>query len=201
MSRSIARTLAPAVALAAALAVAAPALATEWIIDLDNGTRFTSRYQPVAASWDSGLVLLVTEEGNHIGLERSMIKSVTADVQNRGFGTVIDDKTISLGQAPNDLPAPEDTAKTSLSPEMQLLQSFIQSQQAPQQNYNVDQFVDPSQAGGGLPAAGYGYGGGATGAVVAPLPITGGTSLGAPASSVPAQGTSVPAQGSSVPPQ
>lgn len=200
------------VALAAAVLVTLPAAAGDWTVTLHNGTEFVSRYQPEEASWDPDVVLLMTAEGNTIGLSRADIASVTSDIESRGFGTVIDDKTISLGWAPNDLPDPAaEAAASGLSPEMQLLQQMIaaQNQPAPAPNLNVQQFVDPSFAGGGLPAFGTPTGGvpfsdfggfpggglGVPGVVTAPpstampVPTTG---------SLPAQGTSLPVQSSPV---
>lgn len=201
------RPLALAAALAVAAAAALPAAAGDWVVTLHNGTEFVSRYQPEEASWDPEVVLLLTADGNTIGLSRADVASVSSDIESRGFGTVIDDKTISLGWAPNDLPeADAAAAGQGLSPEMQILQQMIaaQGQQAPPQN--VQQFVDPGFAGGGLPAFGtptggipteFGpfdpgaFGGGAVGVVSAPPS----TSLPVPqAGSLPAQGSVVPVQ-------
>lgn len=213
MPRPLSRPLVPAAALAALLLAAAlPAAAGDWVVVLHNGSEFVSRYQPEEASWDPGLVLLMTADGNTIGLHRADIASVTSDIESRGFGTVIDDKTISLGWAPNDLPDPEAAQPgTGLSPEMQILQQMIAAQSQPQQqpNVTVQQFVDPAFAGGGLPAFGTPVGGvppgdlgpfspgtlGPPGIVTAPPA----TSLPVPQpGSLPAQGTSLPAQSAPV---
>jgi hypothetical protein len=210
------RPLALAVALAVFAAAALPAAAGDWVVTLRNGTEFVSRYQPEEASWDPEVVLLLTADGNTIGLSRADIASVASDIESRGFGTVIDDKTISLGWAPNDLPdADAAAAGQGLSPEMQILQQMIaaQNQQAPPPQ-TVQQFVDPGLAGGGLPAFGtptgglmppdFGafdpaaFSGGAVGIVSAPPS----TSLPIPqAGSLPAQGSAVPGQSSAVPGQ
>lgn len=210
------RPLALAAALALFAAAALPAAAGDWVVTLHNGTEFVSRYQPEEASWDSQVVLLLTADGNTIGLSRSDIASVFSDIESRGFGTVIDDKTISLGWAPNDLPDADAAAEgEGLSPEMQILQQMIaaQGQQAPAPNLNTQQFVDPGFAGGGLPTFGTPTGGvpadfggfnpaafgtGAAGVVTAPPS----TSLPIPqASSLPAQGSALPVQGTAVPTQ
>jgi hypothetical protein len=202
MARRHARQLA-ALALAVST-LALPAAAAEWVVELTNGTSFFSRYQPAAASWDADLVLFTTAEGNLVALYRDEIASVRADVETRGFGTLIDDKTISLGIAPNDLPDPSDAA--AVTPELALLQEMVRAQQQqPQQDFSVQQFVDPSAAGlGGLPAVGgavtggapvttFGTGGnlGPPGLVTAPpaavLPVPQATSLPAGGSSLPAQ--------------
>jgi hypothetical protein len=207
----------PALAAALALfaAAALPAAAGDWVVTLHNGTEFVSRYQPEEASWDPEVVLLMTADGNTIGLARADVASVASDIESRGFGTVIDDKTISLGWAPNDLPdADAAAAGQGLSPEMQILQQMIAAQnQQPPPPQTVQQFVDPGSAGGGLPAFGtptgglppdFGafdpaaFSGGAVGIVSAPPS----TSLPIPqAGSLPAQGSAVPGQSSAVPVQ
>jgi hypothetical protein len=179
--------------------VALPAVAGEWVVELNNGTTFTSRYQPEAASWDAQLVLFTTAEGNLVALHRDDVASVRADVETRGFGVVIDDKTISLGISANDLP--EASEASSLSPEMALLQELVRGQQQPQRDYSVQQFVDPSSAGvGGVPAYGLVTGGAPSGSlggggsdVFLPVPAGGVT---APPSTAlpPPQATSLPAQ-------
>lgn len=201
------RPLALAALLAVLAAAALPAAAGDWVVTLHNGTELVSRYQPEEASWDPEVVLLLTADGNLVGLSRADIASVSSDIESRGFGTVIDDKTISLGWAPNDLPdADAAAAGQGLSPEMQILQQMIAAQNQPAPNVNVQQFVDPGFAGGGLPAFGtptggvpteFGpfdpgaFGGGAVGVVTAPPS----TSLPIPQTgSLPAQGTSLPAQ-------
>lgn len=216
------RPLALAALLVLLAAAALPAAAGDWVVTLHNGTEFVSRYQPEEASWDSEVVLLMTADGNTIGLSRSDIASVASDIESRGFGTVIDDKTISLGWAPNDLPDAEAAAAgQGLSPEMQILQQMIAAQgQGAAPAFNVQQFVDPGFAGGGLPTFGTPTGGvpadfggfnpdafgtGAPGIVSAPpstsLPIPQAGSLPIQGSTLPVQGTAVPTQGSAVPTQ
>lgn len=211
MPRPLSRPLVLAAAVAALLAAALPAAAGDWVVVLHNGSEFVSRYQPEEASWDPDLVLLLTADGNTIGLHRADIASVTSDIESRGFGTVIDDKTISLGWAPNDLPDPQAAEPgAGLSPEMQLLQQMIAAQSQPQQQpVSVQQFVDPSFAGGGLPAFGTpvggvppgDFGGFAAGPLGAPGIVTAPPTTALPipqAGSLPAQGTSLPAQAAPV---
>lgn len=197
---------------------ALPAAAGDWVVELENGSQLVSRYQPRESTWDPGVVLLMTADGNTIGLSRSDIVSVRSDIESRGFGTVIDSKTVALGWAPNDLPDPEAQPDSTLSPEMQLLQQMVAQQNQPQQNVNVDQFVDPGLAGGGLPVFGAPTGGlpgdtgepapgglGPPGVVGAPpsfgLPVPQTGSLPSQGTSVPLQSGVVPGQGGSVPAQ
>ena len=85
-----------------------------WVprIDLDDRIRDTHArllalekdqlrvvYQPQVASWDKTKVVLLSEFGNWVGIDRVEIVDVTAETQQRGFGTVIDTTTISLGIA------------------------------------------------------------------------------------------------------
>mgnify|MGYP007073203895 CR=1 FL=1 len=135
--------------------VALPALAETYTVELANGTSFESRYRPKEVAWDETKVLLLTDVGNWIALERSEILSVTTDTETQGFGKVIDVHTIALGWAPNDAPAesPED----ALDPTSRLL-NFLQAERENAPDYSVQQFVDPSEAGintGGLPVGGY----------------------------------------------
>lgn len=146
-------TTAPRLALAAALALvlaAAPsALAASYIVTLNGGDTFESRYKPETASWDDGLVLLLTEYGNWIAIENADIADVTTDVESRGFGKVIDTKTISLGILPNDAVDPSEQEPPT---QAEILQNFLLQQQQNQPDYTVNQFVEPGSAGiGGLP--------------------------------------------------
>jgi len=140
-----------AAAVLVALAFAVPALAESYIVTLTNGEVFESRYQPETASWDSSLVLLLTEYGNWIALEKQQVADVTTDIESKGFGRVIDTNTISLGVLPNDAADPAEQEPPS---QTELLQRFIAQQQQGQPSYTVDQFAEPGVAGrtgGGLP--------------------------------------------------
>lgn len=81
-----------------------PLSAAIFVIHLENGTTFESRYRPLDAEWDSSKLAFVDEWGNEIALSKSDIARVESDVEAAGFGTVIDNTTIALGWAPNDAP-------------------------------------------------------------------------------------------------
>ncbi len=168
----IRRTLVPAslLALLALALVGVPAMAEVYHVNLANGTKFDSRYPPEEASWDANTLLFITETGNWIGISRDQIDSVKAETETRGHGTRINATTIYMGRAPNANQSPEEEAK-GRNPQLQLLQNLI-DQQSQQQNYTVEQFVDPSQAGqGGLPV-GYATGTGAgVGISTVPVPV------------------------------
>jgi hypothetical protein len=143
------------VTLAALVLVALPALSETYTVELSNGTSFESRYRPIEAAWDESKVMLLTDVGNWIAVERSDIVSVEVGTEKDGFGKVIDIHTIALGWAPNDAPTGDPDA--ALDPTTRLL-DFLQGEAANRPDYNVNQFVDPSEAGrnhGGLPVGGY----------------------------------------------
>jgi hypothetical protein len=135
--------------------VAAPAMAEIYTVKLSNGTEFDTQRRPKEASFDDTKVLILTDVGNWIAVNRADIISVTAETERAGFGKVIDTHTVALGWAPNDAPVEDPDA--SLDPMTQLI-DYLSNQEQP--NYDVNQFVDPSQAGqGGLPVWGVGGGG------------------------------------------
>jgi hypothetical protein len=142
------------VALSLTLALAAlPAAAELYTITLANGTEFESRQQPIEVDWDDSLVLVLTDVGNWIAIEKADVVGVEVDTETKGFGKVIDVHTIALGWAPNDQPA--DDPEAALDPTTRLL-NYLQAQDQDRPDYSVDQFVDPSEAGlGGLPVGGY----------------------------------------------
>lgn len=177
-----------AVAAVALFALAAPLAAEVFHVELTDGQVFDTLYKPEEASWDSELVLLLTDVGSWIAVPKADISAITNETENQGFGKVIDTTTILLGWAANDAPIPGEETEFST---IDRLQQFYQSQQ--QQDYSVQQFVEPNQAGGntgGLPAYGatappnvtyFGNLGGTTvtqgpapGTVSAPAPTVGG---------------------------
>ncbi len=133
---------------------ALPAAAEIYTITMADGGEFESRQEPKEVDWDDDLVMVLTDVGNWIALEKADVVSVEVDTENRGFGKVIDAHTISLGWAPNDNPV--DDPEAALDPMTRLL-SFLENEQANRPDYSVDQFVEPGQAGGqtgGLPVSG-----------------------------------------------
>jgi len=140
-----------------ALVFAVPAGAEVFFVTLTNGTTFETAYQPQASSWDPGMVLLLTEQGNWIGLPQADIREVRSESQIAGYGRSIDNKTFDLGYAPND--AEDPTAKPTEPPEAraQMLEQMLMQQQQQidqrraQESYTVQQFVEPSSLQG-IPA-------------------------------------------------
>ena len=137
-----------------ALACAVPAGAEVFFVTLNNGTTFETAYQPQAASWDSSMVLLLTETGNWIGLPQADIKEVRSDMQIAGYGRAIDDKTFELGFAPNDAsdpdakPAEPADARAQVLEQMVLQQQQELDQRRAEESYTIQQFVDPGQTQG-----------------------------------------------------
>lgn len=174
MVRSVTRVWLSLLLLALILPLAAsPAAAELFHIKLRNGAEIDTLYKPQQSSWDANLVLVLSDTGNWIGLNQKEIDSVESDSAIRGFGVALDNKTIAIGWAPNDLPEPtQQPAAGSLADQMQaqLLQQIYQQQQA-QQHYTVPQGVSTDQTQGvPLSAIGGSYGGnyGATGRTPVP---------------------------------
>ena len=141
------------VASLAFLLVALPAAAEVYTVTLTNGTEFETRAHPTIAGWDDEVVLLLTDVGNWIGIAKSDIVSVIADTERDGFGKVIDVHTVALGWAPNDAPVEDPDA--ALDPTTRLL-NFLAAEQSNRQDFSVQQFAEPGDAGqGGLPVGGY----------------------------------------------
>ncbi len=137
-----------AVALAAMSAFFAPAAeATVYTVTMKNGTTFDTRYQPEEASWDSNMVVLMTEFGNRIALPSVDIDSVTVDSESRGFGHQLNASTMALGWAPNDgLDMNSEEGKAFLAAEAAGAAAGAAGQAPPV--YNQQQFIEPGQTTG-----------------------------------------------------
>jgi len=140
---------------AALLLLAVPLHADAFTIKLTNGATFESRYQPKQAGWDPNVVTFTDETGLNVALPKDLIASVVSQSELKGYGRVIDTTTIDLGYAPNDMPVQQQQASNA-----QLLMDYMNNNQ---NRYDQQQFVEPGQAGGGIPvgwASGNGGGGG-----------------------------------------
>lgn len=163
--------------LLALLLLALPAGAEVYYVTLHNGSVMETKYQPQEASWDDSVVLLMTEVGNWIGVAKSEIASVRSEAENNGFGKVIGNNTVLLGWAANDAADPNAAAAAGGrqgDPAMQAMAEAIQGlydQRSAQQNYTVQQFVQPNQLQG-IPTGLVGVG---TGTPIGGIPPTGGT--------------------------
>jgi hypothetical protein len=151
------------------LTVALPAGADIYHVKLASGTVIDTRYQPQDASWDKGMVLLLTEVGNWVGVRKDEIESVVAENATRGFGVTIRNNTISLGVAPNDQPNPNgDKNALALDRLTQAIQGLSQNQQ--QKPYTIQQGVSSEQTQG-IPSGFIGSGGGQQQSIPIPVPI------------------------------
>lgn len=108
------RWLRAGLAVAVACTVAAPASAAIFVIHMNNGSTFETRFRPVDAEYDAGKVVFVDEVGNLLALAKSEVARIESDVESLGYGHVIDDTTLAIGWAPNDAPeegTPQDQAR------------------------------------------------------------------------------------------
>ncbi len=134
-----------------AIAVALPAAAETFTITMKNDAEFVTRYQPRQDPRNENQVMMMTEFGNWIALSKDAIADISSETESRGFGTVLDTRTIIIGWAPNDKAQP---GADAADPTTQLL-DFLRDQAQPEQDFSVNQFVNTEDAGlGGLPAAG-----------------------------------------------
>lgn len=137
------------VAFSAAVLLASMASASVFTVVMKNGTAMETRYQPREASWDSNAVVFLSETGNRVALWKDDIAEVQVETETKGFGTVIDTTTIDLGILPNDLPTEEETAASQEGRPSALEEVLTRS-------YDQQQFVEPSEMGGGIPVFGVG---------------------------------------------
>ena len=103
------RLLPAALTVAAALAASVtPAVAQAYKVTLKNGNSFVAKYEPEDASYDSSKMVIVTAVGNRIALAKDDVSEVVVDIENRGFGLVLDNTTVVVGISANDAPGGED---------------------------------------------------------------------------------------------
>lgn len=138
--------LGAAVLLVASL-FAAPLSAEIFKIRMKSGNEFVSKYKPRQAWYSEDKLLIMTEAGNIVALDKSEIETVESDLESRGFGVVIDTTTIMVGVRPNDMPVLDDEAINQALDRASRLQSLRPPQT---QNYSSPLFSEPN-SGGGLP--------------------------------------------------
>jgi hypothetical protein len=144
-----------------ALALFAPAAQAElFTVTLTSGNVVETSHEPQLASWDSEMVLLMTDVGNWIGLPKSEIETIEVERPAGGFGIRIATNTILLGTLPNDVPIDGGEAGTE-NPATQAVASALErmiARQDEQSRYSIDQFVEPNQSQG-IPSSLIGGGG------------------------------------------
>ena len=127
---------------------AVPASAEVFHVTLTNGSVIDTAYQPQQASWDPGMVLLMTDTGNWVGFPKDEIDNIRAEDPAQGFGVRISDKTIALGLAPNDLPLPtENGAQQANDRYFELVERALAAAEK-RQNYSIQQGVSTEQTQG-----------------------------------------------------
>lgn len=127
--------------------LAAPSVwAEKYLVTMENGTTFESLRQPRVASWDSSVLMVLTDAGNWIGLSADAVAKVRARSEEQGFGRVIDAKTIEIGVLSNDAPTDEELAEQEAGqdPFLRALERIEEISRPPEQpNTTVEQFVNP----------------------------------------------------------
>jgi len=126
--------------------VALPAAAAVFTVNLTNGATIDSRYRPNQSPSHPEKIMLLTEHGNWISLDKRLVTSIESDVEARGFGTVLDTDTIIIGYSINDAPAPGATGG-AVDPTDRLI-DYLRGRDSPATPFTVPQFVEPNSAGG-----------------------------------------------------
>lgn len=130
------------------LLAAGPTAADIFTVTLTSGNTFTTRYQPHQSDSQEDKILLMTEFGNWIFLPKELVASVTSDTESKGFGTVIDGRTIALGSIlPRSGGPSRAGADARLDPTAQLIE-FMRQQNAPPPVHTNQLVVEPSQSTG-----------------------------------------------------
>ncbi len=127
---------------------ASVASAQVYTVTLNNGTTFETRYEPRDAEFSEDVVILATDQGNWIALEKADIADVVSSVEATGFGYQLDTTTVIIGWSPNDLVS-EDEDGNEVS-EWGYLDDEVDSGA----NYTLEQFVNPPVVGTGLSTGG-----------------------------------------------
>ncbi len=131
------RTVSLALLLLAAVVLAgSPVMADIYSVTLTDGKVFLTRYQPREASFDASMVTFLDDHGNAIAIPRDKIESVTSETESKGYGLRINTTTLLLGYTANNGVVEN--------------QVFVNGPQS----FDIQQFVEPSQAGGGIPVYG-----------------------------------------------
>jgi len=138
-----------------AIFAALPAAAELFTVELINGYSFETRYRPKVDPRDPDKAYVLTDQGNWIALQKTLIHDVISRTEARGFGKVIDTTTIDLGWAPNDTPIPDGDGGTTTDPRADFA-AMLRERAASNPPVTTQQFVNPGQAGqggGGLPVS------------------------------------------------
>ena len=138
--------LIPAFGFVAMALTATVASAVTYTVTLTNGTTFETRYRPVRAEWDDTIALISTDRGNQIAIARDEIAGVTSDVEASGFGYQVSTTTLFVGWSPNEGGDEEGEGGEGGGEDSRF------APEPPQPSYTLEQFVNPGQLLGGVPA-------------------------------------------------
>jgi len=128
--------------------VAVAATAQVYTVTLHNGTTFESRYEPKDADFSEDVMVLSTDQGNWIALEKADIADVVSSVEDSGFGYQLDTTTVIIGWSPNDLVTENEDGEIISE------WGFIDDPVEGAGNYTLEQFISPPVVGSGLSASG-----------------------------------------------
>ncbi|MEM8960399.1 MAG: hypothetical protein AAGD38_02875 [Acidobacteriota bacterium] len=127
--------------------------AAVFTVTLENGSSFDTRYRPVEAEWDASFMLIMTDQGNLIALQKDEVADVTSDFEAQGFGFQLDTSTVMLGYTANNAATDAEGGPggpggaggaggvDGLAP--------LNSGQPSQESFSVEQFVNTDTAGAG----------------------------------------------------
>lgn len=149
MNRNISKILGSALLL---LSMAAVVGAGTYTVTLKNGTTFETRYKPVNAEWDDGIMMIGTDQGNWIALAKDDVTEVTSSVEESGFGYQLDTTTIFMGWSPNEDPAADGSdggGEGGASGEGNSVNDALPDPYA-QPEFTLEQFIDVPTAGTGV---------------------------------------------------
>lgn len=127
---------------------ATAASAQVYTVTLNNGTTFESRYEPQPADFSEDVVILATDRGNWIALEKADIADVQSSVEASGFGYQLDTSTVIIGWSPNDLVTEDEDG------EIVSEWGYIDDEVGGGADYSLEQFVNPPVVGSGLSTGG-----------------------------------------------
>ncbi|MEM8933829.1 MAG: hypothetical protein AAGE94_21745 [Acidobacteriota bacterium] len=139
--------------------VASSASAGLFTVTLTNGTTFETRYRPVEAEWDDNIVMIRTDRGNWIALDKADIADLVSETEVSGFGYQLNTTTIFLGWSPNDIVDDgdgedgEEGDGTSASPGSEGDDSsapLLYGDETDDSGIGFDEFLDIPDAGQGL---------------------------------------------------
>lgn len=118
-----------------------------YTVTLNNGTSFVTRYKPVDADWDENVVMLSTDRGNWIALNKDEIADTVSDVESTGFGYQVDTTTVFVGWSPNEGEGEGEGEGGESGGGVERVDERFPE---PEPSFNLEQFIDVPGAGSGV---------------------------------------------------